>query len=69
MMKDDPSIRNVYICFDNDGAGQTAAQKLCEKLAEGKISAQILIPTYKDWNEDLVHLKELTHSTGMQQVR
>ena len=69
MMKDDPSIRNVYICFDNDGAGQIAAQKLCEKLAEGKISAQILIPTYKDWNEDLVHLKELTHSTGMQQVR
>lgn len=52
-LKDNPNIRNVYLCFDNDDAGQTAAKRISDKLFIQGYKSEILIPTHKDWNEDL----------------
>ena len=49
-LNDNPNIKNVFICFDNDEAGQTANKRIADKL---NIQNEILVPTYKDWNEDL----------------
>lgn len=49
-LKDNPNIKNVFLCFDNDKAGQTANKRIADKL---NIQNEILIPTHKDWNEDL----------------
>ena len=68
MMEDNPKIKNVFICFDNDEAGQTAAQKLCEKLASMNIPAGVLVPVHKDWNEDLLHYRKQEQKAGIQNV-
>lgn len=52
-LKDNPNIKNVFLCFDNDEAGQTANKRIAGKLNEMNIQNKILIPTHKDWNEDL----------------
>lgn len=31
-LKDNPNIKNVFLCFDNDEAGQTANKRIAEKL-------------------------------------
>lgn len=49
-------IRNVCICLDNDETGQRAAQRISKALTEKNIRNQILVPTRKDWNEDLLFL-------------
>ncbi len=54
-LQDNPSITEVYLCLDNDEAGQAAEKRMTEKLKamEREINVNYLIPTYKDWNEDL----------------
>ena len=68
MLKDNPNIQFVYIAFDNDEAGQTAAQKLCNKLSQQNIPACILVPQYKDWNEDLLHSNDISEDVAVQQA-
>lgn len=58
MMKDNPDINHVYLCLDNDEAGQSAARRISEKLNTHGISNEVLIPTRKDWNEDILHSRE-----------
>lgn len=53
-LKDYPHIEKVYICFDNDKPGQTAANRISDKLNEMKIQSKILVPRCKDWNEVLL---------------
>lgn len=49
-----PSIREVYLCLDNDKAGHSAAERLTARLDElGGYSVQRLCPQLKDWNDDL----------------
>lgn len=57
-LKDNPNIRKVYLCFDSDEPGQTAANKISAKLFALGIESEILIPTHKDWNEDLLFPKK-----------
>ena len=57
-LEDKPHISQVYICFDNDEPGQLAAKRIQSKLTEMNISSQILVPSLKDWNEDLLSLKK-----------
>lgn len=52
-LNDNPNIKNVFLCFDNDEAGQTANKRIADKLNKLNIQNEILVPTYKDWNEDL----------------
>ena len=58
MLRDNPRIRHVCLCLDHDEAGQSAAQRISEKLNVHGISNEILIPVHKDWNEDLLLLRE-----------
>lgn len=52
-LNDNPNIKNVFLCFDNDEAGQTANKRIADKLNKMNIQNEILIPNHKDWNEDL----------------
>lgn len=54
-LKDNPNIKNVFLCFDNDEAGRTANKRIAEKLNSMNIQNEILIPTHKDWNEDILN--------------
>lgn len=57
-LKDRPYITKVCICLDNDDPGQKAAQRISKALTEKKIQNSILVPTRKDWNEDLLFLRK-----------
>lgn len=57
-LQDNENIKQIYICFDNDEAGQQAAKRISDKLFVQGIPSEILIPELKDWNEDLLFLKE-----------
>ena len=59
MMKDHPNIDHVCLGMDNDEAGQSAARHISEKLNTHGISNKVLIPTRKDWNEDILHSREV----------
>lgn len=54
-LKDNPNIKNVFLCFDNDKAGQTANKRISDKLNSMNIQNEILIPIHKDWNEDILN--------------
>lgn len=53
-LKDNPNITEVYLCLDNDEAGQNASKRISDKLFIQGYKAEILIPNNKDWNEDLI---------------
>lgn len=57
-LKDAPAVKKVYLCFDNDEAGQTAAKRISEKLSIQGVHSEILVPVHKDWNEDLLAEKQ-----------
>ena len=57
-LKDNSNIKKVYLCFDNDEAGQTANKLIADKLNKINIQNEILIPKQKDWNEDLTLLEK-----------
>lgn len=68
MLKDNPKINKVYVCFDNDKAGQTAGDRIIEKLKDLNINAEKLIPHHKDWNEDLLCINEENELCIMEQL-
>lgn len=55
-LKDNPNLNKVYLCFDNDTAGQLANKRISDKLKQLNIQNEVLVPTHKDWNEDLLSL-------------
>lgn len=58
MMVDNPQIDTVYLCLDNDEAGQKANKRISEALFVKDIKHEILVPIHKDWNEDLLYPNE-----------
>lgn len=60
-IEDNPNIRTVRLCFDNDEPGQKAAKRIADKLFLQGIQSEILVPIRKDWNEDLIY------SAGMEE--
>lgn len=51
-LKDNPKLKTVYLCLDNDEAGYKANRRIAEKLKDMGMSCEILTPIHKDWNED-----------------
>lgn len=47
------NLKTVVLCLDNDDAGQKASDKFEKLLAERNIAVTRLLPTLKDFNEDL----------------
>lgn len=54
-LKDNQNIHTVYLCLDNDDAGRNATERITEKLFVKGYKTEVLIPKYKDWNEDLIY--------------
>ena len=52
MLKANPNIDTVCLCMDNDDAGQAANKRISDKLFIQGIKHEILVPEFKDWNED-----------------
>lgn len=59
MMEQNPALREVFLCLDNDKAGHTACLRIAERVAEQfGIASDRLIPQNKDWNDDLAEITE-----------
>lgn len=44
----------VYLCLDNDQAGETGSLRMAEQIAEQfNIASDRILPEHKDWNDDL----------------
>ena len=54
MVTQHPEIKAVYLCLDNDEAGQTACKRMEALLEMVGVQAMQLIPFGKDWNDDLL---------------
>ena len=54
MMKDNPNIKDIALCLDNDDGGKKATKRIQDKLTEMGIKHEVLVPIHKDWNEDLL---------------
>ena len=54
MLTQIPALDTVYLCLDNDRAGQEACKRMAENLSGMEIYTERLTPKLKDWNEDLV---------------
>lgn len=48
-----PYHQNTIFCLDRDKAGQAATKRLQAELQEGGHQSGVLLPVYKDWNEDV----------------
>lgn len=59
MVKDNPNIRMVRFCHDNNEGGEKAVRRIAAELQEKGIAHDRLTPTLKDWNEDLTHPQEV----------
>ena len=58
-LSDRPNIKTVYLCLDNDNAGNDACSRLAELVPEG-LTVHRLIPLFKDWNEVQTRRGEIT---------
>lgn len=54
------NIKSVTLCLDNDDAGRSATARITSKLKVQGYQSDILVPDFKDFNEDL---KELCNSS------
>lgn len=69
MLKDNPNIKKVFLCLDNDWAGRVAEYRIAEKLKENGVEFNIKIPKGKDWNDDLLATKEQLQNTEVKECR
>lgn len=54
LLKDNPQVRKIGLCLDNDKAGLKARERITNILLErGYENVFSLFPQQKDWNEDL----------------
>lgn len=53
-----PEIKAVYLCLDNDEAGHTACKRMEALLEMVGVQTMQLIPFGKDWNDDLVSVRQ-----------
>lgn len=58
MLTDNPKLTKIFLCLDNDKAGQAANLRIAQKLSQFNIYTEILVPNLKDWNEDLLSVNE-----------
>ena len=48
-----PELQEVFLCLDNDQAGQTASERLAIQLEQLGKTVYRLVPQMKDWSDDL----------------
>ena len=52
-LRQNPKLNMVYLCLDNDEAGEDACESMMEVLADMDVDVERLRPQGKDWNDDL----------------
>ena len=52
-LRQNPKLNMVYLCLDNDEAGEDACESMTEVLADPDVDVERLRPQGKDWNDDL----------------
>jgi len=52
-LRQNPKLNMVYLCLDNDEAGEDACENMMEVLEEKDVDVERLRPQGKDWNDDL----------------
>ena len=53
-LKDNSNIDTVYLCLDNDNAGNVGSERIAEQIHDlGDYEIWRLFPQHKDWNEDI----------------
>lgn len=52
-LRQNPRLNMVYLCLDNDEAGEDACENMMEVLEEMDVDVERLRPQGKDWNDDL----------------
>ena len=68
MMKDNPNIHSVFLCRDNDEAGQSANKRTSDALFVKGVQHEILVPIHKDWNEDILYPAETEEYEKCQEI-
>ena len=61
-LKENPKLNKVYLCLDNDKRGIEFNNRIAEYLKFNGIDYEILTPSCKDWNEDLITVDEAEES-------
>ena len=59
-LSEHPDIRRIFLCLDNDNAGNEGCTRLSSELPEG-LTVLRLLPAMKDWNEVLQHREEIAN--------
>ncbi len=67
MMQDNPNIKTVKLCLDNDDGGQKAIKRITDRLCLKGIDCEVLVPNRKDWNEDLLYPDENEPNTDQEE--
>ena len=52
-LRQNPKLDLVYLCLDNDDAGNDACERMTDALQAMEIDVERLSPVRKDWNDDL----------------
>jgi len=60
-----PQLNKVFLCLDNDEAGHLACRRMENELS-GRVYVERMLPTLKDWNDDLIAEKEMEVSQTCQ---
>jgi hypothetical protein len=54
LLEDNPHIRKIVLCLDNDEAGRQAMERITAKFYDrGYEDVSVLLSQNKDWNEDV----------------
>ena len=57
MIDNHSNIDHVVMCLDNDEAGYKTCQRFAKLLDEMEVTHSKIVPTNKDFNEDLIEIK------------
>ena len=52
-LRQNPRLDMVYLCLDNDDAGNDACDRITDVLEDMGVDVERLRPVRKDWNDDL----------------
>ena len=52
-LRQNPKLDMVYLCLDNDDAGNDACDFMTDTLEDMGLDVERLCPVHKDWNDDL----------------
>lgn len=52
-LRQNPKLDTVYLCLDNDDAGNDACDRMRDALEDMGLDVERLTPRRKDWNDDL----------------